>query len=257
MEDTSIIPPYTVLVDEAGTPSFEIAQASESSRGYIAAAVVIPELEREALNNILPRDSRGQLLKSASQGMTPNIATSFVTNLMNTKVDVCLVLLRTDSSTNVELASELTELAKERRNARHKPHISTSCLVYFLVVKDAILRAWDQVSRRLSTNLSYFDVVMDTANVSKYDKGLFQKVLKQAMQQHSGVVCRDVRWVSPKDEPLLNIPDILAGVYLRNVMHKDVPEAWQLLEAADRNGRIFIQDGIETMDPDKASQNQR
>jgi hypothetical protein len=229
-----------MFVDEAGSPVFR-PQVSVG-RGYVVAAVCVPAQERSNLIAILPRAS-GRLLKSSDAWMTPMAAATFVSKLLYSSVDVSLVLLDTAGVRAYKRAREATAASNALRRAIGNPRLNTHDLVYMLMLKDAVTAAWLKASQRLQAPVSFFDLVLDTASVAGHSRDLTVKAVQSTFHR-AGLVCREVLWKRESDEPLLLVPDILAGVCRRQLTHHDVIDAWRLIEGAADAGRIALQDGM-------------
>jgi len=237
-------PPNTIYVDECGTPSFTDVGNSCKDRGYVVAASLIPELERSNILEILPRDTNGSALKASSREMSPTIAAEFIKRVLNTSVEIALVLLDTGSKQNHKLASQVAELSKRGRQASGAPQINPRVLMYLITVNHAIVQVWSHSAIRHRQELTFFNVVMDSFSVSTNDRGLLQKEFPSIFAEQK-VSVGSIRWESEDQEPLLLVSDIFAGICRRQLTHQDVGEAYSVIHAAMESGRIGFQDGIE------------
>jgi hypothetical protein len=233
-----------IFVDECGTPSFIDAGSSFKDRGYVAVATLVPALERARLLEILPRGSDGSLLKASSREMSPDIATTFIKQMLKTPVDLALVMLDTGSSQNEEIASRAAEIARRSRRKNRVPQINGGVLMYLLMVNAAIINAWSHSAIRHRRELKFFEVVMDDFSMTNCNRDFFRSEFQSEMVSQ-GVCVNSIRWEAEEQEPLLYIPDLFAGVCRRQLTHGDVGEAWDIIYAAAQSGRIGLQDGME------------
>jgi hypothetical protein len=245
-----IAPPYTIFVDESGTPICRAAGQPDSHEGYVVAAVAVPVLSVPFLHSILPRNSAGQILKFSDRELTPKVLAYFVEQVLFSDVELCLAMLETTSPKNRALSGDLVTVSNQRRAARHNPAISQASMVYLQTAGEAILGALSQLSRRRGPASGFIDVTLDEGNVSQHDRPNIVTALKQDCTR-CGFDCRDVTWTTEQAQPMLFVPDILAGIYRRQVTHRDVNDALFLMEGALAARRIMIRDGITTLDPQK------
>lgn len=243
-----IAAPFSIYVDESGTPVFRTPEESPVQKGYVVAAIAVPALSQPSVLGMLPRNSSGELLKFSSRELTPWMLTCFVGEILRSDIEICLVMLSTVTDNNAALSKALVEFSNKRRTARHNPSVKEASLVYMFAAKDAIIGVLNQVSSRGRMPISFFDVVLDDASISKHDRRNFAAATRQRMEE-AGLYCRDIRWTNERHEPMLYACDLLAGVYRRQAAQGDVRGALNLLEDAFTAGRILIQDGMTTPDP--------
>lgn len=232
-----------IFVDESGSPSFIDAGSSFKDRGYVAAAILVPALERARLIEMLPRGSDGSLLKASSREMSPDIAATFIEQVLNTPVDISLVMLDTGSGQNEEIAYRAAEIARRSRRKNGVPPINGCGLMYLLMVSTAIINAWSHEAIRHNRELKYFEVVMDNFSMTNYNRDFFRSEFQLEMVRQ-GVCVNSIQWETEEDEPLLYIPDLFAGVCRRQLTNGDVGEAWATIDAAIQSRRIGLQDGM-------------
>jgi hypothetical protein len=238
----------TIYVDESGTASFGEQAGRSDGRGYVIAAVAVPALSAPTIHSLLPRDAHGKLLKFSDAALSFGQLERFVAEILATDVQVCLVLLDTASPENAENFRELAELSNRRRVERGNPPIAASSLTYMLAHKEALLGVLQKATAAIPSVARFFDVVLDEANLQLHDRRLAADAFSMQLAR-AGLVCQSYRWAKEQDEPLLYVPDLLAGIYRRSATLDDVPGALALLERAEERGRVVLQDGMQTMDP--------
>lgn len=238
----------TIYVDASGTPSLGSLPGRSDGRGYVVAAVAIPALSAPTVHSLLPRDAHGNLLKSSDRALGFRQVERFVSEILATDAQICLVMLDTQSPENAASARDLTELSNRKRAERGNPPIGEGALVYMLAHKDAVLGALQKAAATVPAVARFFDVVLDESELQPHDRKLAAEAFKELLAR-AGLVCQSYRWASEQEEPLLYAPDLLASVYRRSATMGDIPSALGLLEQAVDHGRIVLQDGMRTMDP--------
>lgn len=235
-----LIAPVRIFVDEAGTPHFA-PSANAQPRPYIPCAVAIPTACDQAIARLLPRGRDGQLLKASDVEFTEQRAVEFLEELLRREVDVSLVLTNASGNESVEVARNATEAANKHRTFGRRK-VRQPNLLYALLMKDAVIAAWGAASRRHGDFLTFVDLYLDEANLGPdFGGGLVEKFRRNT--ERKGLRLGAIEWRAESEEPLLLVPDIIAGVFHRRVMTGECEEACRLLLDAGKAGRIRIQDG--------------
>jgi hypothetical protein len=205
-------------------------------------AVAVPLLQEEIVLSLLPRDNDGNLLKFSSKLMSPDQAFRFVQDLLDTPSYLSLVLVDAGFDENFKVLNEVREIANRTRSERHERHIAAPNLNYELLVKDAVIGALGLAAERGGSEVTSLEIVLDTANLTEGDQRHFSRVLIENSDEY-GFYIRKVTWCRNEDQPLLNTPDIIAGIMHRRFIHNELEESADLFLQAGRDRRIVIQDG--------------
>jgi|RhiMetdeSRZDD1v2_1073273.scaffolds.fasta_scaffold02409_19 hypothetical protein len=230
-----------IFVDEAGSLNIKPASESASRKAIIMCAVAVPPSQEETLLSLLPRDHNGNLLKSSDKLMSERHALRFVQELLDSQSDVSLVLVDAGLDENYQVISEVTEIANRVRTESRERRIRAPNLNYELLVKDAIIGVLGPAWERAGCKVTCLDVILDSANLSMGDRKRFKQILTENSAKHG--LHMEVSWCCNEDQPLLNVPDIIAGIMHRRLIHNQLEETADLLLRAWRDSRIIIQDG--------------
>jgi hypothetical protein len=246
--DRRIVAPCTVFVDESGTPVTRIPRGAGDRDGYVLAAIAVDPTLEPLFHGMLPRGVSGEILKFSSRDLTAHALANLVAEaLSTTPIEVCLVMTSTADEANAAMSLDLIAAINERRDSRHNPHTGEAGVIYAYALGSGVLGVLEQMVTRTGRKATFVDVVLDDASVSKREKGNLAQALRLDMQR-CGSECGDIRWTSEELEPMLSVCDLFAGVYRRQAIKGDVDDALQLMEAAERCGRIRIVDGIAPLD---------
>jgi hypothetical protein len=237
----SISQTLRIFVDEAGSLAIKPTSESASRRVIIICAVAVSPLQEEKLLNLLPRDHNGNWLKSSDKLMCGQNALRFVRDLLDSPSDASLVLVDAGLDENYAVVNEVTEIVNRARSEAHKPHIRAPNLNYALLVKDAIIGVFGLAWKRAGYKVRSFDIVLDSGNLSRFDRKHFQQIMIENGAKHE--LHLQVTWCCNEDQPLLNAPDIIAGIMHRRLIYEQLKEPADLLLQAARNGRIAFQNG--------------
>ncbi|NUP99229.1 MAG: hypothetical protein HUU35_05160 [Armatimonadetes bacterium] len=189
--------------------------------------------------------------------MSEAMATEFVRRLMGLDFYAGMVLIDTSAKDSISTAEDATYFSNKKRQSEHHKKVKTPNLMYEVFIADAVARAWGAYCLVHRHELGMTDVVLDTKPIPPALQDEVARNLRSAFLKSAGLKVCDVRWASEEEEPLLLVPDHLAGLVRRNVMsytkpRKECVEAWDLLEPARQSGRLQIQDGREfTTLPDR------
>ena len=230
-----------IFVDEAGSLDIKPTSDSGGRRVSIVCAVAVRASEEEILLSLLPRDSDGNLLKSSSRLLSPYQALQFVQALLNMPSFLSMVLVDIGFDENYKVLNEVAEIANRTRGLNHKRNIRPPNLNYELLASDAIVKVLGSAWERARYEVESLDVILDSDNLSRFDSNHFRQVLTQNFLKHK--LHLQVNWCRNEDQPLLNAPDIIAGVMHRRLIYGQLKEPANLLLQAGRDGRIVIQDG--------------
>jgi hypothetical protein len=230
-----------MVVDEAGNPPL---RPSGVPNGYVSSAVAIPTGIREKVELLLPRDpDSGEPLKSSSVRTTDVMLATFFERFFSMNVSCGLVSVDSADRSNVDLLQEAVDYANANRLAQHSKVLRPMSVAYWLLAPRATVLSWAAVSLQQGKHLRHFDVVFDEANLPSKQRRPFIEGIKSAFDDQ-GVVVGTVRWASEQDEPLLHVPDYIAGVTLRTSTKNDCPAAWEQLKTAQARGQISTQDPV-------------
>ena len=242
----NIEPAFTIFIDESGSPVFQ--KTTERVGAYVVSAVCLPEIQRDDALNIIPKNPKGDFLKFSDRQLKSSELLGFMRRLFQLDVIVSIVMVRTDNPGNIKHAIALTDMANRNRKQRHNPKIKTAGLFYMLCSNIALINAWDRSGRAKGEDLSFFNLIYDNAPLGKSEKQLIMESLPITFRKVQSKFNR-ISWKSEQEEPLLNLPDLIAGTCVRQAVRGDVHEVWEVLETAEKRGTVFIQDGIDTVDP--------
>jgi len=233
--------PLTIYVDEAGSPDFTDVAAGERLKAYVPCAVAVPRLSAPGMNAHLPRAPSGKLLKSSDLGLSEELVLQFLKHLLASKCEIAAILIDPGGDKSIRTAQSGAALATERRQAVHHGKISASALGYSLLVAQAVINVIKAILDRTGNLPSFVDVVLDEASISRRHKRGFEKAIRQAGQPriHFG----RLEWVHEQQEPLLLLPDLVAGVLHRHGTVGDLAAPCRVILDAAKAGRVSLQDG--------------
>lgn len=268
--DTILAPPLRIVVDEAGNPDCGVEKNAGKRGGFLVAAVAIPEEIAPDLLQILPRSEDGRILKSSSRELSPDRLVEFLQRLPIDRISVALVAISTKSDLNASISAQAARVANAWRQRGHRRHIAETSLVRILCDLEAINNAWafhstrqviEAKRRRIAaqriktpgddwvprsgdrdSQVSFMSVTIDEGNHTAATRREVPAMMRDVMRRH-GVDVRPVKWTSEREEPLLAIPDLLAGMLLRHGERRDLSAAMQWVDEARKVGRIRLQDG--------------
>ena len=195
----------------------------------------------ERLAQILPRDKAGVPLKAADRSFNADLAYGFVQSLLETDAEIAAILIDTSHPTSVSAARNNTALVNQRRRAAHHRQITEAGFCYSIFAGQLIMNLLMVTLERTGLRPTFFDVVLDKAALKKKHERQWRDILRNAAADNDTTV--DVAWTSEQQEPLLLLPDLVAGILLRDAVAGDVQRARQALQDAGRAGRISLQDG--------------
>lgn len=228
-----LLPAYEIYVDESNTPIFK-TNKSRIESAYVVCAIAIPILDKQKVENLLPRDETGCLMKSSSVSLTDDTVSRFLDRILAFDILFSLVGLDTVDEENCKIAKSLTD--KANRNRRKK--IKQPNLMYARVAAEAIIAIYG------SNRLSFFDIIFDSNNLPKHEFNLFKNVLTDNFAKRS-VKIREITRKTEQQEPLLLAADIIAGVGRRWDTHQNVPKSGEKIIKGQKLGKVFIHNGIE------------
>jgi len=240
----SLKAPFTVYVDEAGSPDFCDASQNGTLKAYIPCAVGVYTLKEQEALNLLPVDSLGNPMKASDPRVGPSQALEFAKCLLATDCEIAAILIDPAGNKSVAAARSLSQLSSQRRQALHRRRIRPANLGYSLFVARVVCNLLEVTLLRRGKLPSYVDLVLDEAILSRTQKTEFAEGLKQA--GHPKIRFGRVDWCHEKDEPLLLLPDHVAGILHRQATRGDQSNACVALLGAAQMGRIAIQDGYTT-----------
>jgi len=234
-------PSHIIVVDEAGGPPLRADTGVPD--GYVACAAAIPMSLRDAVTALLPRDGAGMPLKAVSRETTDAVLAAFLESFF--ALDVAAGLLSVDSTdrANVELLQEAVDFANANRGDRER-QFNATMTAYGLLTPKALIAAWSAVCLRQRRPLERFALTLDEANLHKVMRGKLAHAVEASFRDE-GVHVDKVRWASEQDEPLLHVPDYIAGVTLRTFTKGDCPASFAQLEQARVNQQLHVLDPVE------------
>jgi hypothetical protein len=109
--------PLTIFVDEAGSADFRVPSAGERKKAFVVCAVAVPTMAFRELEQIIPRNAKGEFLKASHRDFNNALAVTFADGLIQSKADVGAFLVDPGAVENIELAHQLEKLASDRRKA--------------------------------------------------------------------------------------------------------------------------------------------
>lgn len=228
-----IVPGYKVYIDESNTPIFK-TNKSRAESSYTVCAIAVSILDKKRVENLLPRDKAGCLMKSSSRDMTDDIVSQFLDAILECDILFSLVGLDTSVEVNCQIADSLTNTANQNR----KKKIKQSNLMYARVAAEAIIAIYG------SKRLTFFDIIFDCNSLPKNEFNLLKNILRDQFAKR-GVVIKEVMRKSEQQEPLLLAADIIAGVGRRWDTHQDIPQSWEKIIKGKSLGKVFIRNGID------------
>lgn len=238
--------PWTIYVDEAGSDSFREAPEAER-RAYIVCAVAVPTTDLPALRRILPRGSSGEFLKSSHAEWNRHRALAFARDLLATRAEVSAFMANPGAPENIEVFRDGTTRANEGRRrfreglpaaerAQH-PDITGHDLHYMLFLSWVLVELRRTIHTRTRNLMTFADVILDNKSIEDFQRQWFRVEFPRLADEHEWRIGR-LDWCREEDEPLLLLPDLVAGIIHREEVHRDVGAAAHKLWEADRDGRI-------------------
>jgi len=240
---TTTAPSHHIYVDEAGTPDIRPLSVLGSRRAYITCAVIIPIKVQKKVLDLLPNHN-GNYLKSSDVNFTEEMAISFVTALLSLDVDIALILIDASDAENHEISKLAAAKSNNGRSIKHEPHIKPSSLMYSLLATEAAVNAIIGASIRNQLQIRSLDLTFDNANLSNLHRKELVDDLRQFSPKYE-LAFANVAWKSEQEQPLLLVPDLIAGIVHRRLISGGCVEAWEILWDAYNSQRISIQDGKE------------
>lgn len=238
----TLVAPLQIYIDESGSPDFYEIKEGEPLKAYVPCAVAVPTMAIYALLQILPRGSNGKLLKSSDIEFTADVAFEFIDHLLSSDAEVAVILIDPAHPTSIATAQNNTDLVNRRRQDHHHPKIKKAGFSYSILAAQLVTNALMVTLTRTGHCPSFFDVVLDKASLRSVDECRWRDGLRNAASNNNTTIGR-VEWTHEEHEPLLLLPDLVAGVLHRDAIYGDVQRARQLLQDAGREGRISFQDG--------------
>jgi hypothetical protein len=233
--------PLTIYVDEAGSPDFTEVAAGGKLKAYVPCAVAVPNLAASSMLRCLPRSSSGTLLKSSDQALSEAQVVDFLTYLLASDCDVAAILIDPGGAESISVAHKGATLSSARRQAVHHAKISAASLGYSLLATQAIVNALTLTTERKGQLPTYVDVVLDAANIPRRHQRHFAQFLRKASEPR--VRFGRIEWAHEDSEPLLLLPDLVAGVLHRQGTVGDVRDSCRMIIKAAKAGRVSLQDG--------------
>lgn len=80
--------PLTIFVDEAGSADFRVPSAGERKKAFVVCAVAVPTMAFRELEQIIPRNAKGEFLKASHRDFNNALAVTFADGLIQSKADV-------------------------------------------------------------------------------------------------------------------------------------------------------------------------
>lgn len=227
-----ILPGYEIYIDESNTPIFKTNKLRTESP-YAVCAIAISILDKKMIENLLPRDETGCLMKFSSLGLTDGMVAQFLDRIFESDILFSLVGLDTSDEENCQIAESLTNIANQNRRKK----IKQSNLMYARVAAEAIITIYG------STRLSFFNINFDSNSLPKNEFNLLKNILRDNFAKR-GVEIKEITRKTEQQEPLLLAADIIAGVGRRWDTHQDVPQSWEKIIKGQTLGKVFIRNGI-------------
>jgi hypothetical protein len=236
-------PTHIIVVDEAGNPPLRAVTGVPN--GYVTCAVAIPTGLRDQVIALLPRDpATGEILKAVSQRTTDELLAEFLSSFFALDVAAGIISVDCSDSANVELLQEAVEFANRNRAEQQLKQLNPTATAYLLLAPKAVIQGWAAVSLRQGEHLRHFELIFDEANLHSAHRADFIQGIQQSFKEQ-GVEVEGVRWASEQMEPLLHVPDYVAGVSLRKFTRGDCPASWDQLEKASGRRQIMVQNPVE------------
>lgn len=240
-EKIDIIPPARIFIDEAGHLDLRELEGERELRPYVLCGVCIPTMYEAETVAILPKGGDGELLKATSSGLSPDAARRFVEEILRREIGISLLFISSGHAESLNTVSEMTRLVNKNRSVGSKtkkpPHV-----IYALSAKDVAIWSWGRLGLMQKEMPTFLDVVFDNFSLPNQFRRWFRKTLVEKCATQD-ITIRQVTWASEADEPLLLVPDLLAGIVHRHVTRQDCPDAFSMLLEASKKGTIRIEDG--------------
>jgi hypothetical protein len=268
--DTVLAASLRIVVDEAGNPDCGVEKNAGKRGGFLVAAVAIPEEIATDLLQVLPRGADGRFLKSSSRELSPEKLVEFLRRLPIDRISVAILAIATKSDVNASISAHAASVANAWRQHGHRRRIAETSLVRILCDLEAINNVWafhstrqviEAKRRRIAaqrikapggdwvpqlgdrdSQVSFMSVKIDEGNHTPAVRREVPEMVRKVMHGH-GVDVRPFSWTSESEEPLLAIPDLLAGMLLRHGERRDLSAAMQWVDEARKADRIRLQDG--------------
>lgn len=240
--------PLTIFVDEAGSADFRVPSAGERKKAFVVCAVAVPTMAFRELEQIIPRNAKGEFLKASHRDFNNALAVTFADGLIQSKADVGAFLVDPGAVENIELAHQLEKLANDRRKAsrdseptgegkRLHPEITSQDLHYLFFLSKALFACLEGYLTHHRALPSFIDIVIDTRELDEFQRQRSVSELRRICAE-KGLRIGRFEWRREEDEPLLLLPDLFGGILCREDRYRDVGPAAQRLWDAGRDGRF-------------------
>jgi hypothetical protein len=238
-----ILPPLTIYCDESGTLNYTARpEGRRGSRAHVACAVAVPIQFEEALRKLLPRDDTDHLLKHR-EITREDMLCGFLEELLRRDVAIVATQIDTGSPQSIKAASHNTELANQgRETAGIVRRLNPTVQSYRLFLTQTLAHVMGTERLWGGKLPSYLSIVMDENNHSVEDKD----ELGGWILEHSkkvGVRVQSARWSNEGADPLLLLPDLVAGTLRERGDGRPFQRSGELVTVAEYRGLIRIIDG--------------
>lgn len=225
---------WTLFIDESGDPHFP------ASRGYCSCVAIVPMEELLEARLPVPRRADGTLIKSSDRDATDEMGASFLSKLFSRgSIRAAVVTASGTDPGNAEKFNRIEPGMDPNLRKRYgaKPRELVRHSAAFEGMK-ALLDLPD-----LARHLTRFDIVFDQETETKAFAQSYREVLTR-LRPRAPFSVGDVRFTSRIEEPLLMIPDWIAGATLRDALRGDLPGIRSVLRGLLAAKRIAVRSGF-------------
>lgn len=235
-----------IYIDFGGSIDFTLAKPGEPHKPLVMAGVGFPIEESHHLFRLLPRSEDGSLLKSSDHGFASKVATEFVAALLKTPACIGGVIANASDPENVASSRRWHQDEQRARQEARRAGFSKADGAPPRKIGEFQLNYIRLLFTTLNKCVAAFTskhgipdsltVIPDREDIGKHSEDL-KAAFANAMQ--SAKARGSIRWESRGDEPLLYLPDLVAGIVRRHFHHDDALDAFNLLWAEqERSPRV-------------------
>lgn len=204
---------------------------------YVVGRVGTATSDTDFAFHALPKDPRpaheNVPIKSSDRAMTQEAAIEFMERLFVPCVSAAaLVCVDAGHAKSVAAAANYAKFANRARRMNGAPEVPTATHMYVRLVSEAVIEAWAATCKAIGPMNTLVDVVFDRQDMNEVERQKFAERLREATDARGrGFKSGEIRWASRSDEPLLLLPDQIAGVVRRHARGSDLPEGMAAVDS--------------------------
>ena len=209
----------------------------------MACAVLIPASSYQPIEKLLPQ-ANGSYLKSSDKDLADFVVTGFFSEILKTRCTITFISIDLGSASNVAAAKRVAYAANQFRKRAGQRANSPQNYQYISCTSRPILTCWVKYFGipNPANPFPAIDIILDgNSPLKKWETKRYQQELK-AKTQNNGYRLRTLSWRLRNEDPLLLVPDLLAGIYRYSAISNRWPMARSLLNRAIEIKRVNVID---------------